>query len=476
LLEIDPLSDQTLKPAVKFPVPQGAEPFLSGTALFVTSEDGTMRRINPADGNVMYEFRLPAKLRSVRDAVFLQEHNLLVCLIPIAERSAVLDLRDAQSGAAMASFPMVLDGIGGAREWMLTAHPASGHVAVFRGNTMKAWKVARTTGVITDKIESLSAPGFAFIGNANKVLQVSIENKPIAGQRAHQIEIRQPADNRLSLERELGAEKVESNFPVVLSPSRDGKTVGVLILSATGFSLKTLHFEGGSPRMTASRKNFAPRYGYFLMSPDGSQIWCGTGIFDAATGEKRQELVRTRVEKGADSYSASQVCWTDNAHVVELCTVLGDSEGLERALVVWIASEAKFVHWTPAPHARAVAASPDGTALAEAGSDQRVRIRDAATLEVHRVLRVHEAPVADVAWNPRRPYLATAGEDFRVRIWDLESGRMLEEIGFLEALPAQLHWSPDGRTLAVRGQPFKDNNGRSQARRFFFYPKCCNPE
>ena len=127
----------------------------------------------------------------------------------------------------------------------------------------------------------------------------------------------------------------------------------------------------------------------------------------------------------------------------------------------------------PAPHARAVAASPDAAELAEAGADQRVRIRDAATLEVKRVLRVHDAPVVDVAWNPRMPYLATAGEDFRVRIWDLGSGRMLEEIGFLEAVPVQLDWSPDGRTLAVRGQSFKDENDKDKEERYFFYPKCC---
>lgn len=473
LVQIDPILDRLQKPSIKFPVPQSTELFVSRNAVF-THTEGVLRRINPDDGNSLYEFRLPAKLKSVRDVVYLRKHNVLLSLVQTGERSAVLDVRDAWSGAALVSFPMVMDGINGVREWRLTAHPDSGHVAVFRGKMMKVWNVARAVAAVVDKIEALSGPGFTFVGDANKVLQVSIERKMLEGERTQPVEIRQLSQAGLSLERQLGAERVESNTPVVLSPSRDGKTVGALIQAGTKPSLKIFHFEGGSPRVTGPIVDFSPRYGSFAMSPDGDLIWGGSGIFDATTGERRHELWGARVEKGADPYSSSQGSWTDNAHFVELCTVQSDEGELERALVVWSTSQSRFVHSAPAPHARAIAVSPDGAVLAEGGYDRRLRIRDAATLEVSRVLRVHDAPVVDVAWNPKLPYLATAGEDFRVRIWDLASGGKLEEIGFLEAMPAQLHWSPDGRTLAVRGQPFKDEKEREQAKRYFFYPKCCS--
>ena len=97
-----------------------------------------------------------------------------------------------------------------------------------------------------------------------------------------------------------------------------------------------------------------------------------------------------------------------------------------------------------------LAAAPDGSRIAEAGSDMRLRIRDAQTLKVIRELRAHDAPLTAVAWHPSLPYVATASEDHRVKIWDLRTEKAVKKIGFFAGIPSNLLWSPDGKTLAVQ--------------------------
>ena len=94
-------------------------------------------------------------------------------------------------------------------------------------------------------------------------------------------------------------------------------------------------------------------------------------------------------------------------------------------------------------------ASPDGRRFAEAGADRSVRIRDGATLEVIRELRVHNAPVCALAWHPVRPILATASEDLVIRLWDLDSGARLEELRGPMSPPSVLSFSPGGTRLAT---------------------------
>jgi WD40 repeat protein len=66
------------------------------------------------------------------------------------------------------------------------------------------------------------------------------------------------------------------------------------------------------------------------------------------------------------------------------------------------------------------------------------------------VLRVHGAPVSDVAWHPELPILATCSEDFLVRTWNLETEEMLQEFWVFPAMPKRLSWSPDGSRLSVQ--------------------------
>ena len=121
-----------------------------------------------------------------------------------------------------------------------------------------------------------------------------------------------------------------------------------------------------------------------------------------------------------------------------------------RSLVLWNVEDGARIHSVDAPDAQALSVSPDGTQVAEAGLDMKVRIRNAETLEVSQVLRVHDGPVLDVAWHPKSPLLATCSEDFMLRIWNLQTGELVQEFGMFATTPRHLRWSPDGSRLSVQ--------------------------
>ena len=135
-----------------------------------------------------------------------------------------------------------------------------------------------------------------------------------------------------------------------------------------------------------------------------------------------------------------------------------NSTAVERSIVLWSTGTDDPAAIANASEAKALAASPDGGQIAEAGKDMRVRIRNGTTLAVERTLRVHDDPVISVAWHPTLPLLATASEDFSVRIWDLRTDALVEEFRSNRNTPAlRLKWSPDGRFLGVSYQAPPEN-------------------
>ena len=206
--------------------------------------------------------------------------------------------------------------------------------------------------------------------------------------------------------------------------------------------------------------------GCFELSGDGSVLWLGNGLLEASTGKLITPLDRSGL-KTLDGAA----CWVGNGYVAELVLKETAGSGLVRTILLWSAEDGKRRE-EPAPGALALSASPDGEHIAEAGSDMRVRIRNAATLKEERTLRVHDAPVTGVAWHPTLPLLATASEDYTVRIWNLETESLVEEIGLFMGTPGRLYWSPDGKTLAVRttNEMIKGRAGIN-----LFVPKYCNP-
>ena len=97
-----------------------------------------------------------------------------------------------------------------------------------------------------------------------------------------------------------------------------------------------------------------------------------------------------------------------------------------RLLALWDAETGDLIAQTKAPRAVWVCASPDGKQVAEAGSDKKVRIRNASTLEVEKEFRAHEEKLLCVAWHPSLPLLATSAQDGTLRIWNVATLQKVE--------------------------------------------------
>lgn len=99
----------------------------------------------------------------------------------------------------------------------------------------------------------------------------------------------------------------------------------------------------------------------------------------------------------------------------------------------------------------ALTLSPDGTKLAGACLDSKVRIWDAKTGAELSCWSGHADRVTGVAWCPDGKLIASCGMDHTVRLWDAESGAVLHTLA-AHACPAlRVAFSPDGRHFASTG-------------------------
>jgi WD40 repeat protein/serine/threonine protein kinase len=129
---------------------------------------------------------------------------------------------------------------------------------------------------------------------------------------------------------------------------------------------------------------------------------------------------------------------------------LGPAEDVLPGLIPRPANLSGIGRWqieTVAPRAyiRAIAWSPDGELIACGTAEGQVRIYDARTLRLVRMLPGAENMITRVAWSPNGEWLAIVAEDKTSRIWhrDGAPGPVLakgEQI-------IDLAWSPDGTQL-----------------------------
>ena len=124
--------------------------------------------------------------------------------------------------------------------------------------------------------------------------------------------------------------------------------------------------------------------------------------------------------------------------------------------------------------ATSLAYSQDGKLLALGGSDNQIRLFDAATGKEIRRLAGHQprtfnpprnvknpfdllvdsvgqGNVTTLAFSPDGKTLASGGWDDMIRLWDVETGREGRKMLAHQAMVARLVFSPDGKMLASRG-------------------------
>jgi len=211
-------------------------------------------------------------------------------------------------------------------------------------------------------------------------------------------------------------------------------------------------------------------------------IWTETRIHETSAGAEVAALERRGLE--APPYPEPVARWVGEVHIAEIVMAPGVEPGsaqqsLKRSILSWEAKTGRRSAVVEAPHACALSVAPDGSQIAEAGADMRVRIRNGVTLALERTLRVHDGPVIDVAWHPKLPLLATVSSDRTVKIWDLRSDSLVEEYGVISPAARTLYWSPDGTVLAVRLSGLaasSEGTNRWGANVHLFSPKACQKD
>ena len=408
------------------------------------------RKVETAQGKTDFEIRLPPGAVKGACVVSLPARKMIATLSAVSDSSAVLQLWSDADGALVRTFPLeIRQSVG--PDWSLLFQPGAGahpdRLLVIRGRQIKVFSLPEGLPETTlGPLEAVLGAGFTFLDEPWKVL---LQARRIVG--ADRVSVASCDILDLRRKDRIGVfphEKVENPyfFP---STSQDGKRVAcwrlrepeVKIFKVVGNALK-------DPVSFPVSKN----PGAFLLSPDGSRFWADTVVYSTSTG-----AILSRVDlKGLAVINyESPARWVGNGHMVKIMMREDGSTGTEaaaktRSLVLWNVENGARNHITDAPDARALAVSPEGAQIAEGGSDMKVRIRDAQTLEISQVLRVHDGPVLDVAWHPKLPLLATCSEDLFVRIWNLQTGDLVQEYGTFSMQPARLSWSPDGSRLSVQ--------------------------
>lgn len=93
--------------------------------------------------------------------------------------------------------------------------------------------------------------------------------------------------------------------------------------------------------------------------------------------------------------------------------------------------------------------SPDGAQIAISGSIGTIRILDAATLQVRRVLTAPQLRTLTLAFDPTGRWLAIGGDMRVLRVFDMAAPEPSFRDLRMDFSIWGLDWNPDGRTLAV---------------------------
>jgi serine/threonine protein kinase/WD40 repeat protein len=450
LRELDAQTGQPVRELGKVPWPFAFSSMVSSvqyaapadwSALFVyqASPAKFLRRYETATGKLLFENRA----LELRGMGYLQDSGTLVTLGMRSDRCVVLQYWHGQTGMLIKSVPLLGEFKGG---WRLVVNKKSGDVAVINGTKLRAWNFRPSKPL--QVMPANNKRGFAFAGEPWRIARA----------------LQKPAGWFLEL--------LDTRLP-----GFDKKPLATSAAPVSGSAMVTSNGDGsilatsGSPARVFSRKDSTlkelfggqiPQEGWhFQLNNSGTQLWTGNGVFESATGQLLCKMDRKGVEFPPTGAGASE--WLNSTQIVEIALVKAEWQGappdaVERAILLWDATTGQRLATAYAPDATSLCVSPDGKQLAEAGSDMRIRLRNAQTLAVEKEFRAHDGPVTDVAWHPKQPMLASASEDLNVRFWSLKTGIQLGELHGIASQPEQrperLTISPNGQFLGVRSAAF----------------------
>lgn len=128
------------------------------------------------------------------------------------------------------------------------------------------------------------------------------------------------------------------------------------------------------------------------------------------------------------------------------------SIGMDGQIILWDVGRQAVIASAKLPHgSRAAVFSPDGRTIATGSDDWSIRILDATSLDVLRVITGVKQHVFGLRFHPAGNLLISACRDNTVQAWDVRTGREVAQLEGHADMVLSLDLSPDGRTLVTSG-------------------------
>ncbi|MBE7496983.1 MAG: protein kinase [Verrucomicrobiaceae bacterium] len=353
-------------------------------------------------------------------------------------------IRDAEDGWTLHT---ISGGIGMARS--LALHPLTGELLSFQP-TARLWDVSESP-LRLEVPSATNCRDLEFFGSDDVIL-TGIEGNPAV--------IRQ-LDGRTLW-------KDENERLHRYSISADGKHAALMADNrAPGADYMLLEREKDTFREIvrlplSDDKNHAQR-GEPLLSPDGLLVLFWKPNKPVRLHDARSGRFITNLALDAEGPSVFSLVWRgSNDEIIGITGPRSNSpvSGQSQSLVVWNGRDGSVLRHVAVggvDEMNVLAITKDGRRIAEAGLGKHVRIRDATTLAVEHVFRVHDDIITSLAWHPDGVRLATASDDLTMRLWDVASETPLREWQGFKKGPRCVRIGPGGTTIAI-----VDNNQRTQ--------------
>lgn len=234
----------------------------------------------------------------------------------------------------------------------------------------------------------------------------------------------------------------------------DGKRLAVASSSNSNPIVKIYEISTGKEVFTLEKHT--KRIRALDVSPDGKSIATGgmdgnVIIWNAESGAELRRFSFSMPDKNIEFYDVRFSKSGDRLVVsgFETFAVFDTRTWQKRQL-----ENAKFIDKNVLLNAWKIQISPLGKTIALGMFTGEVVFLDAETLQILRVLKLHQANVKSLAFSADGKILATASWDRTVKFVDVQTGEILNELRAHFAGVHEIAISPDGKTLATASGDF----------------------